>query len=956
NSLFISVSAASPQARITHQGQACNYNDEGYSERVYAIREGGTLELSCLVNGHPKPQVRWTKTAGAVQDKKYETTVYNATLRIECIQRLQAGRYYCRADNGIGQPAIKSFRVDVYYLDPPVLTVHQSIGDAKEYYQERTVFLRCSGNSSPPALLTWHRNDRHTLIGDEGVSIYEPLFTQGETKILKLKNLRAQDYAKYSCVASVRQVCGLKDQKASFKLTNRTAAPSIQIRVTDPVIVNPGDLVLLQCEVLGGDPPPRLSWSRVVGELPPDIQVSGGNLTIPRVRLEDAGEFQCSASNNVSGPVRKSISIYVRTLRNGRFWITPDPYHEDDTIKIGREVKISCQVEAVPLEELRFSWLKNGRRLRPSDRIIISKADSELAAGTSSLDIIDLRFTDFGTYTCQAKLANYASPEINIEVNISSSTVPPSVSVPPNRARLRIREGKDAELQCEVHGKPKPVLRWCRIDKDCTDPVETYDGILHLRNVSRTASGVYRCQTSPYNGFNVPPREAQVELEVLYPPPVFPQTLELRQALGRSVSLRCNVERGKGWRPLRYEWRLDGSLLSSARYDAADPNLYEIEKLSNRDYGVYNCSVSNEAGTSSCIFSVNGRAYAPEFYYDTVNPVRSVKPNVYSFLLQWTQKEPEAVDRVTSYRLQYKQIRSGHPRWQGVDVSVPSQIRRGDLLSHTISDLYKPFSYHVRLTPQTLFGDGDSALRLVHYYEAPTLSPQTGDASCSFEDESLCGFRHDPSGNFNWTRRNAEKKNPNTTPNTGPLTDLAGSSKGMLAADVPYSPGGTPAGHYMFIEASRPRKPGDKARLISPIYTLATPSRSGGRQNVFCLFFYYHMYGKHVGSLNVFIRSYGTLGDQPMWSHSNNMGDHWHKANVTITPRGPFQIILEGVRGSGMEGDIAIDDVTVVEGSCAKQSSFYPSPRNSCDMALSHTCCQLYLVALALAYGLMWPR
>lgn len=32
-------------------------------------------------------------------------------------------------------------------------------------------------------------------------------------------------------------------------------------------------------------------------------------------------------------------------LKKGRFWITPDPYHNDDNIQIGREVKISCQVE-----------------------------------------------------------------------------------------------------------------------------------------------------------------------------------------------------------------------------------------------------------------------------------------------------------------------------------------------------------------------------------------------------------------------------------------------------------------------------------------------------------------------------------------------------------------------------------------------------------------------------------
>ncbi|KAL8168555.1 UNVERIFIED_CONTAM: MAM domain-containing glycosylphosphatidylinositol anchor protein 2 [Gekko kuhli] len=45
---------------------------------------------------------------------------------------------------------------------------------------------------------------------------------QGETKILKLKNLRPQDYANYSCIASVRNVCNISDKMVSFRLSNKT--------------------------------------------------------------------------------------------------------------------------------------------------------------------------------------------------------------------------------------------------------------------------------------------------------------------------------------------------------------------------------------------------------------------------------------------------------------------------------------------------------------------------------------------------------------------------------------------------------------------------------------------------------------------------------------------------------------------------------------------------------------
>uniref|UniRef100_A0AAV2KD91 Ig-like domain-containing protein n=1 Tax=Knipowitschia caucasica TaxID=637954 RepID=A0AAV2KD91_KNICA len=59
-------------------------------------------------------QIRWTKTAGSVSDRFQDSSVFNETLIISKILRTQGGRYYCKAENGLGSPAIKSIRVDVY--------------------------------------------------------------------------------------------------------------------------------------------------------------------------------------------------------------------------------------------------------------------------------------------------------------------------------------------------------------------------------------------------------------------------------------------------------------------------------------------------------------------------------------------------------------------------------------------------------------------------------------------------------------------------------------------------------------------------------------------------------------------------------------------------------------------------------------------------------------------------
>ncbi|KAF5901426.1 MAM domain-containing glycosylphosphatidylinositol anchor protein 1-like, partial [Clarias magur] len=107
------LDVAPANAQIVHSGQACVVKEDNISERIYTIREGDTLVLQCLVKGHPRPQVRWTKTAGSASDKFQDTPIFNETLRIDNIQRVQGGRYYCKAENGVGVAAIKSIRVDV---------------------------------------------------------------------------------------------------------------------------------------------------------------------------------------------------------------------------------------------------------------------------------------------------------------------------------------------------------------------------------------------------------------------------------------------------------------------------------------------------------------------------------------------------------------------------------------------------------------------------------------------------------------------------------------------------------------------------------------------------------------------------------------------------------------------------------------------------------------------------
>lgn len=118
-------------------------------------------------------------------------------------------------------------------------------------------------------------------------------------------------------------------------------------------------------------------------------------------------------------------------MRNATFQITPDVIKESETIQLGQDLKLSCHVDAVPQEKVFYFWYKNGKLAKLSDRLVVIKNDPELPPVTSSLEIIDLRFTDYGTYLCVASFQGAPIPDLSVEVNISSETGEYSLEVSP---------------------------------------------------------------------------------------------------------------------------------------------------------------------------------------------------------------------------------------------------------------------------------------------------------------------------------------------------------------------------------------------------------------------------------------------------------------------------------------------------------------------------------------------
>lgn len=70
--------------------------------------------------------------------------------------------------------------------------------------------------------------------------------------------------------------------------------------------------------------------------------------------------------------------------------------------------------------------------------------------------------------------------------------------------------------------------------------------------------------------------------------------------------------------------------------------------------------------------------YNAEFYFDTPNPVRILKGNNYSYYLQWTQKDPDATDRIVGYWMNVRKVKHFYTKSTFEDMH-PSSLR----LTHT---------------------------------------------------------------------------------------------------------------------------------------------------------------------------------------------------------------------------------------------------------------------------------
>lgn len=129
------------------------------------------------------------------------------------------------------------------------------------------------------------------------------------------------------------------------------------------------------------------------------------------------------------------------------------------------------------------------------------------------------------------------------------------------------------------------------------------------------------------------------------------------------------------------------------------------------------------------------------------------------------------------------------------------------------------------------------------------------------------------------------------TLNTGPNLDHTGGS-----------------GNFIYTLATG-LQDNEVARLVSPVVS--------SQDSDLCVSFWYHMYGSHIGTLHIKQRKQTEDGaaDILLWTVSGHQGNRWREGRVLVPrTRKPYQVVIEGLVQRKSWGDIAVDDIKVLDG------------------------------------------
>uniref|UniRef100_H3C1P5 Roundabout guidance receptor 2 n=1 Tax=Tetraodon nigroviridis TaxID=99883 RepID=H3C1P5_TETNG len=396
-------------------------------------------------------------------------------------------------------------------------------------------------------------------------------------------------------------LCGLLyTQTDGSRLRQEDFPPRIVEHPSD-LIVSKGEPATLNCKA-EGRPTPTVEWYKDGERVETDrdnprsqrMLLPSGSLFFLRIvhgrrSKPDDGSYVCVARNYLGEAVSRNASLEVALLRDD-FRQNP----QNTVVAVSETATLECQPPRGHPEPTTF-WRKDKARL--------DLKDDRITVRGGKLTISNTKKTDTGIYVCVA--ANMVGERESEKAQLSVFERPVFVQRPVNQVVL---VDESVEFRCQVHGDPKPTLRWKKDDVDLSRSryeirYEKDDFVLRIKKALVSDQGTYVCLAENRVG----KVEASAYLTIRARPVEAPQFVVRPRdqivAQGRTATFPCET-RGKP-QPTVF-WQREGSqkLLfpnqptdEDGRVSVSVNGELTVSSVQRSDAGYYICQALTVAGS-----------------------------------------------------------------------------------------------------------------------------------------------------------------------------------------------------------------------------------------------------------------------------------------------------------------------------------------------------------------------
>ncbi|XP_052322302.1 neuronal cell adhesion molecule-like isoform X12 [Oncorhynchus keta] len=335
------------------------------------VLRGQILELECITEGLPTPEVSWSKLSGEFPDKRTSIVTFQKILRIVNVSDADAGEYRCTAHNRLAS-IHHTIRVTVKAAPYWITTPRNLVLAPREKGQ-----LICRASGTPKPTINWAMNG----IPIENSPEDSNRKVEGDSIIFE--EVQTGSSAVYQCNASNEYGYLLSNAFVNvLSETPRVLTPANQVY---QVIRN--NHALLDCSSFGS-PIPKITWfkdsqsSTLEGD--PYLLHENGTLEIYVAQALNSGKYICVARNTLG---IAENHVYLEVKEPTRILKQPKYKVAQRNMNVVFECKVKHDPTLIPI----MIWLKDNGELPDDERFLV---DSD------SLTITDVTENDAGTYTC----------------------------------------------------------------------------------------------------------------------------------------------------------------------------------------------------------------------------------------------------------------------------------------------------------------------------------------------------------------------------------------------------------------------------------------------------------------------------------------------------------------------------------------------------------------------------